>query len=134
MLIQDVNVLQEFVHEQFLSCLCLLSSNLQLDLVLKELNVNPHKPQPRLPITPLILQRLLKVLRQDPQSYLNITMWAAHCLGYFAILHSGEIKVPSDTFTAADISVDDLTNPSKIRVFFKQSKTYQNPKVSCTVC
>lgn len=63
---------------------------------------------------------------------MNITMWAACCLGFFAFLRSGEFTVPSAAafdpaihLTAADIAIDNHTNPSLLRVVIKQSKTDQ---------
>ena len=111
-----------------------MSDMQQLDLVLKGLKrKTPRGADTRLPITPLILRKILYVLRLNPQSRLNITMWAVCCLGYFAFLRSGEFTVPSRTsfdpavhLTAADISAGDHTSPSLLRVVLKQSKTDQS--------
>ena len=57
-------------------------------------------------------------------------LWAACCLGFFRFLRIGEITVPQqDAFdpevhlSFRDVAVDDLTNPSFLRVSIKRSKT-----------
>ena len=110
-----------------------LASNQQLELVLRGIRRRtPITSESRLPITPLILREILRVLQRDLQSPLNITMWAACALGYFAFLRSGEFTIPSASafnptshLTPEDITVDNLSNPTLLRVTIKQSKMDQ---------
>ena len=108
-----------------------LSDTLQLNLVLKGIRrKKPRAGDARLPITPLILKAILGVVKEDPHSFINMTMWAACCLGYFAWLRSGEFTCdhnfdPNQHLTDQDIAVDDYSNPTLISVHLKKSKTDQ---------
>ena len=94
--------------------------------------VKPRGSDPRLPITPFILQKIYSIVIQDAQSPLNIMMWAACCLGYFAFLRAGKFTLQSNGqynpeihLSPADISVDSHQEPSLMRIRLKQSKTDQ---------
>ena len=39
----------------------------------------------RLLITPLVLLKIKSILERDPHNYDNILLWAACCLGFFAV-------------------------------------------------
>lgn len=90
----------------------------------------PAAGDARLPITPLVLQAILGVVRRDPHQYTNIMMWAACCLGYFAFLRSGEFTTnaaydPEQHMAAQDVAIDRYENPSLLSIRIKQSKTDQ---------
>ena len=110
-----------------------LADSLQLDLAMKGLKrIKPRTADPRLPITPLILQSMFEVLSHHAHSYNNILLWAASCLGFFGFLRSGEFTVSSlEEFdhrrhlTPMDVSVDDHNNPHLMGVRLKYSKTDQ---------
>ena len=110
-----------------------LQGKLCLEQLLKGVKrVKPRGSDPRLPITPFILQKIYSIVIQDAQSPLNIMMWAACCLGYFAFLRAGEFTLQSNGqynpeihLSPADISVDSHQEPSLMRIRLKQSKTDQ---------
>ena len=114
-----------------------LEGSLQLSLLMKGARrTKPAKGDQRLPITPLILNKMYEILNQEPQKYENKLLWAACCLGFFAFLGSGEFTIkPGEDFdptwhlTINDISVDSLTDPSKIQIHIKGSKTDQWRKI-----
>ena len=107
---------------------------LRLDLVLRGIRRSkPSQPNSRLPITPLILRAIYKVLATDPYDEDNIMFWAACCLGFSAFLRSGEFTMPTDRafdpswdMSPCDISVDSIRQPTKLYVRVKGSKTDQN--------
>ena len=109
-----------------------LSGTLQLDLVLRGIKRSKtSSTDRRLPITPLILQSILEVIKRDPASFTNIMMWAACCMGYFAFLRCGEFTVngpfdPDQHITLQDIAVDSYQNPSLLSIYLKKSKTDQD--------
>ena len=77
----------------------------------------PTKGDQRLPITPLILNKMYEILNQEPQKYENKLLWATCCLGFFVFLCSGEFTIkPGEDFdptwhlTINDILVDSLTD------------------------
>ena len=108
------------------------SKTLQLELVLKGIKrKKPSKPDKRLPITPIILNDILKVIQKDPTDYTNFMMWAACCLGYCAFLRCGEFTVngpfdPQKHLEVGDVAVDDYQEPTMLSIFLKQSKTDQD--------
>ena len=110
-----------------------LKGCLQLDLVLKGLKrKRPRTEDSRLPITPLILLQIKSVLDKDPYKYDNILFWAACCLGFFAFLRSAEFTVPTLQqfdptchLTPQDIAVDDVQQPTLMKIHIKASKTDQ---------
>ena len=113
----------------------LLKGALQLELVLKGLRCKkPRGQDVRLLMTPLILMRIKGVLMQQPHEFNNIMLmvWAACCMAFFAFLQAGEFTTqtneefnPSTHLTPRDIEVDDLTNPSIIKIRIKRSKMDQ---------
>ena len=86
----------------------------------------------RLPITPLILQKLQDVWSTSSKccAFDRKMFWAACCLGFFRFLRVGEMTAPSDaTYDASvhlsisDIAVDNSKSPAVVRVTIKTSKT-----------
>ena len=84
----------------------------------------------RLPITPVILERLRRVWNQDPSNPDHVMLWAVCCVGFFGFLRSGEMTAPEvgefdsgQHLSVADITVDDIENPQSVAVRIKQSKT-----------
>ena len=108
-----------------------LTSKWQLTLALRGMHrMQPRTQDTRLPVTPLILDLILRVIQCNPASYTNIMMWAACCLGYFAFLRSGEFTVnePFDQsrhLGVGDVAVDSHENPSMLSIKLKRSKTDQ---------
>ena len=86
--------------------------------------------RPRLPITPVVLEKLRAVWNRDAADHDNIMLRAACFLGFFGFLRSREMTAP-DTgdfdpgqhLTVKDIAVDNKQNPTAISVRVKQSKT-----------
>ena len=84
----------------------------------------------RLPITPHILRSLKEYWSANNQGDDTLMIWAACCLCFFGFLRAGEICTPSNAkfdpgchLSPADISIDDLSHPSILRICIKQSKT-----------
>lgn len=109
-----------------------LIGKLQLDLLLRGVQrKKPSSQDKRLPITPMILEKIYEVLNRDPSDYENKLLWAACCIGFFGFLRSGEFTSQSDMFdptwhlSIQDIAVDSTTNPSLLQVLIKGSKTDQ---------
>lgn len=103
----------------------------RLDLALKGMRRRkPRARDVRLPITPLVLSMIGRSLVQNAQQYEQLLIWAACCLGYFAFMRSGELTIPAGvTFdptihlTPKDITVDDIHQPTILRIHLKASKT-----------
>ena len=87
------------------------------------------KVKPRLPITPVILDRLQDLLcthgSQD-----DLMLWATACIGFFGLLRAGEFLCsslekydPAVHLSLADVALDSHSNPTIVRVRIKQSKT-----------
>lgn len=84
----------------------------------------------RLPITPLVLERLHRVWSQDSSDLDAIMMWAVCCVGFVGFLRSGEMTSPdsgpfdpSQHLSFNDVSIDNVDNPQSISLRIKQSKT-----------
>ena len=84
----------------------------------------------RLPITPVILEKLRRVWNGDPSNPDHVMLWAACCLGFFGFLRSGEMTAPEvgefdpgQHLTVKDISLDSVENPAAMSVKIKQSKS-----------
>ena len=84
----------------------------------------------RLPITPLILEKLRRVWNRDPSNPDHLMLWAACCVGLFGFLRSGELTSldvgdfgPGQHLSVSDVTVDEVTNPKAVTVRIKQSKT-----------
>ena len=109
-----------------------LSGKLKLDLLLRGVRKKkPSSQDQRLPITPLILEKVFTILNRNPTDFENKLLWAACCLGFFGFLRSGEFTTQSDKYDPTwhlliqDISVDSIQNPSIIHINIKGSKTDQ---------
>ena len=110
-----------------------LNGKLRLELLLRGTRRNkPGGNDQRLPITPLILDKIFQILNRNPGKYENKLMWAACCLGFFAFFRSGEFTVqsnepynPSWHLSVQDVAVDSVDNPSVLQVGIKGSKTDQ---------
>ena len=110
-----------------------LQGKLRLEQLLKGVKrIKPKASDPRLPITPFILQKIHSVITQDAHSPLKVMMWAAGCLGYFAFLRAGEFTLQTNShynpeihISPADIAVDSHHEPTLMRIHIKQSKTDQ---------
>ena len=89
------------------------------------------KTKPRLPVTPLILDKLQDRLCGGTRGTQDDWMlWAAACTGFFGFLRAAEFLCPSQQdydptvhLSLADIAMDNHVNPSVIRIRIKQSKT-----------
>ena len=86
----------------------------------------------RLPITPVVLQILLRVWSQSPRVVDAKMLWAACCLGFFGFLRAGEFTYnpkPGEQFppmlTARDVAVDSRSAPSWMSVCIRRCKTDQ---------
>ena len=84
----------------------------------------------RLPITPHIIKAMGAVWEAQGPSQDHVMLWAAVTLCFFGFLRSGEVTVPSDSvfdpathLTFDDINVDDITNPTLLKLRLKASKT-----------
>lgn len=89
------------------------------------------KLKPRLPVTPVILDKLQDLLCGSVRgSQDDLMLWAAACTGFFGFLRAAEFLCPSPReydpsvhLSLADVAMDDHSNPSVIRIRIKQSKT-----------
>ena len=109
-----------------------LAGKLQLDLLLKGVRKKkPGSKDTRLPITPLILDKLVGVLKAKPCTFESRMLWAACCLGFFGFLRSGEFTSDSNTYDPSwhlsiqDVTVDSISDLTILRVTLKGSKTDQ---------
>ena len=89
-----------------------------------------HKPEVRQPITIELLQKMKRVWYKQAPGWDERMLWTTVCLCFCGFLRSGEITVPSDSafdetqhLTFEDVAVDQLTNPTTLRVRLKVSKT-----------
>ena len=69
-------------------------------------------------------------LGERPQNFDIVMMWPANCLCYFGFLRACEITVPSEAAydkgahqNFANVPVDNVSNPSVIKVTIKASNT-----------
>ena len=84
----------------------------------------------RLPITPNIITSIREVWEAQGPSYDHTMLWAAVTLCFFGSLHSGEVTVHSDStfdpathLTVDAIAVDDISNPTLLKLRLKALKT-----------
>jgi hypothetical protein len=90
----------------------------------------PQKP--RLPITAAILTQMYQHFSSQQLSNDTRMIWAACTMCFFGFFRAGEITVPtaasfqpSQHLTWPDVSADDLSSPSMIRIVLKVSKCDQ---------
>lgn len=84
----------------------------------------------RLPITPDILRKLREAWSKDAQRVDNIMLWAVCCMCFYGFLRSGEVTLMSGQeydleadLSESDVMLDNLVNPTVVRVHIKASKT-----------
>ena len=82
--------------------------------------------RPCLPITPDIFHRIRAQWESTGHTWDTRMFWAACCLCFFAFLRVSEMSVPDDTsydpdvhLSFRDIAIDDLKNPTVLRVTIK---------------
>ena len=84
----------------------------------------------RLRITPHIIRAMGEVWEGNGATQDHIMLWATVTLCFFGFLRSGEVILPFDSsfdpathLTINDISVNDTTNPTWLKLCLKASKT-----------
>ena len=90
-----------------------------------------HKSrQPRLLITPEILQQIKEAWEKDQIDKDRVMLWAAFTLCFFSFICSGKLCCITEgafdqscNLTPHDIAVDDVRNPTTMKVHLKCSKT-----------
>ena len=111
-----------------------ISSMARLEQVLKGIKRNQakqNKKSPtRLPITSDLMRKMRTILEEKRDDEDHIMVWAAMCLCFFGFLRSGEMTIPTESafdpgahLTYSDVAVDDISNPSSLKVRIKVSKT-----------
>ena len=106
----------------------------RLEQVLKGIKLTqakgPKRMNPRLPITPEILQKVKQTWEKGKLDFDKHMIWAAALVCFFGFLRAGEICVPSDKgfdegahLTAADLTFDNILNPNVLQIRIKASKT-----------
>lgn len=76
----------------------------------------------RLPITLDIFRKLKEVWSRNAHQVDNIMLWAVCCMGEVT-LTSGQEYDPEADLSEGDVALDDLVNPTVVRVHIKASKT-----------
>ena len=101
-----------------------LQDKLRLQLALAGIHRwNPKAGGTRLPITPLVLRAIKKVLDAASTDYQNILLWAACCVGFFRFMRLGEFTLTSRSTTAfnptcmpsvsiQDVAINSHSNPT----------------------
>ena len=111
-----------------------ISSMAKLDGVVKGIKAtrarSNHPARTRLPITPTILRRISSVWEAQGLLQDHVMLWAASIVCFFGFLRAGELTIPSDNafdptthLTVEDITIDDIANPSMLKLHLKASKT-----------
>ena len=82
----------------------------------------------RLPITPLILEKLRRVWNRNPSNPDHVMLWAACCVAFFGFLRSGELTSPDvgdfdpgQHLSVSDVTVDEVTNPKVVTAWVYQA-------------
>ena len=109
-----------------------LPGALRLNLVLKGIRrTKATPPKVKLPVTPLVLYRLRRVLLLKPADPDKV-IWAACCVGFFGFLRTADFAVPSSSkfdpsvhLAVQDVVIDSFTSPSLLQIRIKMSKTDQ---------
>lgn len=94
----------------------------QLDLVMRGIKRSEAEKgvskRERLPISPLILNKLKEVWSPSGHNHDIKMIWAACTLAFFAFLRAGEMTVPNNQafdesahLSVSDVAVDDASNP-----------------------
>ena len=95
---------------------------------IKRVQAESHiSPRQRLPITPDIIAVIHRFLPDDRAGHM---VWAACLTGFFGFLRTAEFTVPAANqydssvhLSLADVSIDNHTAPSVVKLTIKQSKT-----------
>ena len=107
-----------------------LPGALRLNLVLKGIRrTKAAPPKVKLPVTPLVLYRLRRVLLWKPADPDKAMIWAACCAGFVGFLRTAEFTVPSSSkfdpsvhLAVQDVAIDSYTSPSLLQIRIKMSK------------
>ena len=94
----------------------------QLDLIMRGIKRSEAEKgvskRERLPISPLILNKLKEVWSPSGHNHDVKMIWAACTLAFFAFLWAGEMTVPNNQafdesahLSVSDVAVDDASNP-----------------------
>ena len=99
-------------------------------LKLRQAKDKKSRAKKRLPITPGILRKLREVWGKEAHLVDNIMLWAVCCMCFYGFLRSGEVTLtsgrefdPEADLSEGDVALDDLVNPTVVRVHIKASKT-----------
>ena len=86
----------------------------------------------RLPITPEILRQLRALWSREASEQDVLMLWAACCTAFFGFFRMGELtsltadgQNPGHCVSVTDVAIDDVRNPSLIRIRLRSSKTDQ---------
>ena len=97
---------------------------------LRQAKDKKSRAKKRLPVTPDILRKLREVWSKDAHLLDNIMLWAVCCMCFYGFLRSGEVTLTSGQeydheadLSEGDVALDDLVNPTVVRVHIKASKT-----------
>ena len=98
-----------------------------LQLVLRGVARSPS-PQsgtrPRLPITGVIMHRLVGVWSGD--SFESRLMWAATCVGYFGFMRAGEftaVGIALPGILLSEVAINSRSAPTAVRLRLRRAKT-----------
>ena len=97
---------------------------------LRQAKDKKSRAKKRLPITPGIFGKLREVWGKEAHLVDNIMLWAVCCMCFYGFLRSGEVTLtsgrqfdPEADLSEGDVALDDLVNPTVVRVHIKASKT-----------
>ena len=89
---------------------------------LRQAKSSSTRSQPRLPITPRLLQPTREFWEGDRCNPDHVILWAACCTCFWGFLHSGEITVPSlraydsdGHLSVGDVALDSLSSLRCVR-------------------
>ena len=89
-------------------------------------------PKARLPITPMILRKMLQSWLDRDQLFNSIMLWVASLVTFFSFCRSGETTVEDENkydssvhLSFSEVAVDNAESPNMISLNIKHSKTDQ---------